>query len=90
MPANIVDKLRIKKGYVLRVLNAPANLQKMLGDLPEEVVISAEAKTYDQIHWFVKDKTALEAKVDEVVGVLKTVWSVGFITRSAHPKFKPI
>jgi hypothetical protein len=71
MPANIVDKLRIKKGYVLRVLNAPANFQKMLGDLPEEVVISAEAKTYDQIHWFVKDKTALEAKVDEVVGVLK-------------------
>jgi hypothetical protein len=71
MPSTIAQKLRIKEGYTLLTINAPAEFKRDLGDLPEGVKISATAKSYNQIHWFVKDKAGMEKEVVKVVGLLK-------------------
>lgn len=71
MAATIAQKLKIKDGYTLLTLNAPADFKKDLGVLPAEVKVSPAAKSYHQIHWFVKDKGGMEAEVDKAISLLK-------------------
>ena len=72
MPAtSVAQKLKIKEGFTLLTLNAPANFKKNLGDLPDGVKISASAKNYDQLHWFVKDKAQLDEELDKVLSLMK-------------------
>ncbi len=71
MAASIAQKLKIKEGFSLLTINAPANLAKDLAPLPADTKLSSTATTYQQIHWFVKDKTEMHAEVEKVIGLLK-------------------
>jgi hypothetical protein len=71
MPSTIAQKLKIKDGYSLLTVNAPAEFEKELVDLPPSVSISGKATTYNQIHWFVKDKSQMEKEVGKVIALLK-------------------
>lgn len=70
-PASTAQKLKIREGYSLLTLHAPADFKKNLGPLPGGVTISTRAKTYNQIHWFVKDRAQLEAEWSQVLSLLK-------------------
>ncbi len=67
MPTSLVQKLRIKPGYSLLTLNAPATFSQTLGELPPQVNIGTKLKSYHQIHWFVANKAALEKDITKVL-----------------------
>ncbi len=71
MPSSTTQKLRIKDGHALLTVNAPSDFKKELGEPSTNIKISAKAKTYNQIHWFVKDKVQMEKEVEGVVALLK-------------------
>ncbi len=71
MAASVSDKLKIKPGYTLLVLNAPPGFKKGLGGLPRGVNISKSAKVFDQVHWFVTDRAQLEKQAGRVIKKLK-------------------
>jgi hypothetical protein len=70
-------KLKIKEGFGLLTIHATANFQKQLGPLPANVKISATAKGYNQVHWFVKNKAQLEKELNTILPLIKdevTCW----------------
>ena len=72
MPAtSTAQKLKIKEGYTLLTLNAPADFKTNLGALPAGVKFSTTAKTFNQVHWFVKNKAQLEEELDSVINLIK-------------------
>lgn len=71
MPSTIAQKLKIKEGHDLLTINAPKEFKSEIGELPPNVAISAKAKTYNQIHWFVRDKAQMEEELQQVVALLK-------------------
>ncbi len=64
------QKLKIKDGFTLLTVNAPADFKAGLGKLPADVTITAKAASYQQVHWFVLNKAQMEK---ELVNVLKLV-----------------
>jgi hypothetical protein len=71
MPTTITDKLKIKTGYTLIPVNAPASFKSNLEGLPAGVKISSDAKNYNQIHWFVKDRKQMEKELGKILKLLK-------------------
>lgn len=71
MPTSLPDKLRIKPGFRLLTLNAPAGFSKTLGKLPSGVSILDKGKEVDQVHWFVTHKTQLEKELKKVLDLVK-------------------
>ncbi|HVF82066.1 MAG TPA: YdeI/OmpD-associated family protein [Flavisolibacter sp.] len=71
MPLTIAQKLKIKESDTLLTINAPAHFKIDLGNLPGNVKVSAATKDYQQIHWFVKDKAAMEEELGKVLRLLK-------------------
>jgi hypothetical protein len=71
MANTIVQKLKIKEGAVLLSLNAPADFKKNMGALSAGAKIVTAGKTYDQVHWFVLNKSQLEKELDKVLKLLK-------------------
>ena len=65
------QKLKIKEGYTLLTLNASSDFKINLGVLPARVKISNNAKTFNQVHWFVKNKAQLEEELDSVINLIK-------------------
>lgn len=77
MASSVADKLRIKPGYTLLTIHAPADFKKGLTGLPAGVKITDSGKQYDQVHWFVLNKAQLEKEISKVMKLLKpevTVW----------------
>lgn len=77
MPSTTAQKLKIKEGDTLLAIHAPAGFNNSLDDLPTGVTISDNAKSYQQIHWFVRDKAQLDEEVTTVIPLLKagvTLW----------------
>ena len=77
MPTSLPDKLRIKAGFRLLTLHAPADFKRTLGKLPEGVKVMDKGSAADQVHWFVTNKAQLEkemSKVMKMVGPGVTVW----------------
>ena len=72
MPATTAQKLRIKEGFILLTIHAPTDFQKKLEPLPPEVRISDAAKKYNQVHWFVKNKSQLEKELNTVLPLIKS------------------
>ena len=71
MAFTTAQKLKIREDYILLVINAPADFKKALGPLPAGVKISDSAKTYNQVHWFVKDKGQMEKELKKILALLK-------------------
>lgn len=77
MATSVGDKLRIKAGFMLLTVNAPADFKKGLGALPAGVKISDAGKQYNQVHWFVQNKAQMEKQLSKVMKLLQpevTVW----------------
>jgi hypothetical protein len=77
MANSIADKLKIKTGFSLLTINAPANFKKGLQGLPSGVSIADAAKTYNQVHWFVRRRAQLEKEMSKLMKLVKpgvTVW----------------
>lgn len=71
MANSVVDKLRIKPKSTLLTLNAPSNFKKGLQPLPTGVKITNKGKDYDQVHWFVLNKTQMEKEMSKVMKLVK-------------------
>src|SRR5688572_19492251 len=71
MATTIAQKLRIKEGTTVLTINAPKDYKKSLGVLPAGAKTSSSAKSYDQVHWFVKDKSQMEKELKKVVPLIK-------------------
>ena len=77
MATTIIQKLKIKPGHQLLVLNAPANFKKELNGLPTGAGITKIAVNYQQVHWFVLNKAQMEKELNKVMKLLRedvTVW----------------
>ena len=71
MATSIAQKLKIKEGFALRTINAPADFKKLLAPLPDDVSMSPTAKNYQQIHWFVLNKAQLDKELLKVMDLVK-------------------
>lgn len=71
MPQTIAQKLKIKEGYTLLTLHAPESFEQQLQPLPPDVKVLANAKKFQQVHWFVLNKTQLEKELDKVLKLVK-------------------
>ncbi len=77
MASSISDKLKIKPGFSLLIINAPAEFKKNLKGLPAGVKITDATKTYNQVHWFVLSRKQLEKEMSKLMKLVKpevVVW----------------
>ena len=77
MALTVPQKLKIKEGFSILTLNAPPGYKKTLGQLPPGVKISDGLKTFDQVHWFVKNKSEMNKDLRKVMSLIKdqvTCW----------------
>jgi hypothetical protein len=70
MATSISEKLKIKENFSLLTINAPADFKKALKGTPAGVKIITSGKSYDQIHWFVLNKTQMEKEVNKALKLL--------------------
>src|SRR6266545_2712557 len=71
MAATVAQKLKIKDGFTLLTIHAPAEFKKHIGELPNNVTISSNAKNYQQVHWFVLNKAQLDKELPKVLALVK-------------------
>ncbi|MEQ1799818.1 MAG: YdeI/OmpD-associated family protein [Lacibacter sp.] len=71
MPNTISQKLKIKDGYSLLTINAPKDFAKKLAPVPLGVKVSATAKKFNQVHWFVLNREQLEKEMGKVMAMVK-------------------
>ncbi len=67
MANSVAQKLRIKDGMTILMVNAPKDFREAISPLPGEVYISATAKKFDQVHWFVLNKAQLDSEVKKII-----------------------
>jgi len=70
MALSMAQKLRIKEGMTLLTVNAPEGFTDEIGSMAPGIKVSAKAKDYNQVHWFVKNKAEMEKSLDKVIGLL--------------------
>lgn len=80
----LVDKLGIKSGYKILLINAPKDYDQTLGKLPDGTVQARSRKgPLDFIHFFTKDKLELDQnfpglmKILDYKGMLWISWPKG-------------
>ena len=71
MASSTVQKLKIREGNLILTINAPSDYIKSMGTLPPGTKITDSGKTFDQVHWFVKDKTQMEKQLKKVLPLTK-------------------
>jgi hypothetical protein len=71
MASTVVQKLKIKEGNVIRVLNTPEDYKKSLSTLPAGAEITAAGNNVNQLHWFVKNKGQMEKELKKVLPLIK-------------------
>jgi hypothetical protein len=82
MANSIADKLKIKPGYTLLSINAPADFEKELKKIPPGVKVIGSGKQYDQVHWFVYNRAQLEKEMSKILKLVKP----GVIVWVYYPK----
>ena len=65
------QKLKIREGNSILTINAPPDYTKSLDSLPAGAKISDTGKSFDQVHWFVKDKAQMEKELKKVLPQIK-------------------
>jgi hypothetical protein len=73
------QKLGIKGGMTVALIDAPEGFVKSLGELPEDVTFSAAARKPDLTLWFVRNRKAHQKKLAKIVtladhGHVWTIW----------------
>ncbi len=56
---------------MLLPINAPANFEKSLAPLPENVRIDSKATKFSQVHWFVKNQADVKNQLQNVLSKVK-------------------
>ncbi len=82
MVSTISQKLKIKAGDTLLTVNEPSEFQKGLKGLPNSVKVVESGKDYNQVHWFVLNRTQMENQVSKVMKLVKP----GIIVWVYYPK----
>ena len=67
MATPVSQKLKIKEGFTLLTIHAPAGFETMLEPLPAGVNFIRKGKDFQQVHWFVLNKAQLEAEMEMVL-----------------------
>ena len=69
---SLVEKLGIKPGTRIAILNAPRSYRATLGRLPPGVVVASAARgTFPFIHFFTRSRMLLESKVPLLLRALE-------------------
>ena len=71
MAHTIAQKLKIVEGASVLTINAPVNFKRRIEPLPAGAKISTSSKTFDQVHWFVKDQAQLKKELKKVLPLIK-------------------
>lgn len=71
MASTTAQKLKIKEGNFIQTINAPDDYKKSLGPLPASAKIIDSGKSFNQVHWFVKDKAQMEKELKKVLPLIK-------------------
>lgn len=71
MAITTAQKLKIKEGGILLIINAPTDYKKSIGPLPAGTKITDTVKNVSQVHWFVKDKAQIENELKKVLPLIK-------------------
>jgi hypothetical protein len=71
MGKTISEKLRIKPGYTILTIDAPPGFKKSLDGMPDGVKIVTTGKSYDQVHWFVRNRAEMEKELKRIIGLVK-------------------
>lgn len=68
----LLEKLGIKPGFAVAIVDAPEGYAATLGDLPESATLVAKPRAgLDFIHLFSKQRRALDSKFRALKGALK-------------------
>jgi hypothetical protein len=67
----VAKKFRIGANMTLLTIDAPPDFKKSIDPLPAGVKISQLAKSFDQVHWFVKTKANMEKGTKKVLAMVK-------------------
>jgi len=69
---SLVEKLGIKPGTRIAVLNAPRGYRATLGTLPPGVVVASTARgTFSFIHFFTRNRSLLQTKLGVLMRALE-------------------
>ncbi|MGZ3845978.1 MAG: YdeI/OmpD-associated family protein [Flavisolibacter sp.] len=71
MALTTAQKLKIKEGDTILVVNAPADYKESLGKLPGGSKITDSQKDAGHVHWFVKDRAQMEKELKKVLPLIK-------------------
>jgi len=71
MATTLAQKLKIKEGFILYPIHAPLHFEQTLSPLPEGVKVSAKAKAFNQVHWFVKNRAEMEGELDSILKMVQ-------------------
>ena len=71
MPGTTIQKLKIKEGNILLVINEPDGFRQGLGKLPPGVTLSTTAKEFNQVHWFVTTQREMKQDAGKVLPLVK-------------------
>jgi hypothetical protein len=71
MALSVTQKLRIKDDMKLLTIHAPAGFDASLKPLPPGVTFTTAANAFQQIHWFVKNKSEMEKDLEKVLKLVK-------------------
>jgi Bacteriocin-protection, YdeI or OmpD-Associated len=70
MALSLSNKLRIRNGMTLLTIHAPDNFSEKLKPLPPAVKVVTSAKSYNQIHWFVRTRKEMEKELSRVMKLM--------------------
>lgn len=71
MAKTLVQKLYIKNDYKLLTINAPNDFSSYFSEFNLNLEIGDGLRDYNQIHWFVVNKTEFETNLNQVLTYLK-------------------
>jgi len=68
----LANKLYIREGYRIAILNPPAGYSQLLGELPENVTVTNSVEgEFDVIQFFVTKRKKLEEELSELRNALR-------------------
>lgn len=70
MASTTAQKLKIKEGNTILAINTPSDYKKSLGPLPTGAKNTDSGKSFNQVHWFVKNKAQMENELKKVLPLI--------------------
>ena len=74
----LYKKLGIKEGFIIKLVNAPANYKELIGEIAGKIIVKNNAtEDLDLIHMFTNSATELEEVLPQLKKLIKkdgTIW----------------